>query len=533
MTKNPYHVLGSSIPPMLGRADLFRRIEQHLLKPQPEHVSVVGPKHYGKSVLLRHLAGTHRTGSDGYLTTAYVDLRNDTPDSDSSFMTRLAKDLKAALDPVRPDLSEYIDLEDEAIYEVLDDLLGEINEAEVRLLVVLDRFDVIARTEFTSTLLSQIRALAQHASLRLVTGSRRPLRELSRTEESRTSNLWGIFHDPPIRVTALDDTDLIGFVRPLEDAGCVVEGSARKEVANWTGGVPVLVCALLRNVWDEYGETRVAKPEIDRAAELMLEGRSQLLPDLWDDSDVETRGDLSKLSEGVIPRAELSDSRRRTLEDRGFGRVSGKHVQGTCGLMKRYAKAQAPALEDMAGLFGTSAGFESNIRSMLELRLKQVGRNVDRVLHDYVHRAVTEIDTPELAINGIRGIVERGLVLIWQAELASDKTLPEEWLDEWKRAGLKNLPEDQGRLPRKRGRQCSVLRLITGTDRTRRLSRCVTKTTCLLVDHLQSVGDFGQHCSDFPETKVTMGFAAGVVLSAISLVESLTADLSRTEDAGS
>ena len=533
MTTNPYQVLGSSIPPMLGRAELLRRIEQHLLKPQPEHVSVVGPKHYGKSVLLRHLAGIHRTEPAGFLTTAYIDLRNDTPDSDRSFMTRLAKDLKAALDPVRPDLSEYIDLEDEAIYEVLDDILGDIKESGARILAVLDRFDVIARTEFTSTLLSQIRALAQIGSLILVAGSRRPLSDLGRTEESRTSDLWGIFHDSPVRVTALDDADWLDFLRPLEDAGCKVEESARKEVANWTGGVPVLVCALLRSVWDECRETRVAKPEIDRAAEMMLEGRSQLLPDLWDDADVETRGDLSKLSKGVIPRAELSDSRRRTLEDRGFGRMSGSHFRGTCGLMKCYAKAQAPAVENMARLFGTVAGFENNIRSMLELRLKQVGQNADPVLHDYVRRAVTEIDTPELAINGIRGIVERGLSLIWQAELPSDETLPEEWLDEWKHAGLMNLPEDRGRLPRGSGRKCSVLRLITGTDSTRRLSRYVTKTTYLLVDHLQSVGHLGQHRSDSPEAKVTMGFAAGVVLSAISLVESLTADLSRTEDTAS
>ena len=367
----------------------------------------------------------------------------------------------------------------------------------------------------------------------MVAGSRRPLSEMGRTEESRTSDLWGIFHDSPVRVTALDDADWLDFLRPLEDAGCEVEESARKEVANWTGGVPVLVCALLRSVWDECRETRVAKPEIDRAAEMMLEGRSQLLPDLWADADVETRGDLSKLSEGVIPRAELSNSRRRTLEDRGFGRMSGNHFRCTCDLMKRYAKAQAPAVENMARLFGTVAGFENNIRSMLELRLKQVGQNVDTVLHDYVRRAVTEVDRPELVVNGIRGIVERGLSLIWQAELPSDKTFPEEWLGDWKFGGVKKLPEDRGKLPRERGRQCSVFRLITGTDRTRRLSRYVTKTTYLLVDHLQSVGDFGQHRSDFPEAKVTMGFAAGVVLSAISLVESLTADLSRTEDTAS
>ena len=70
---------------------------------------------------------------------------------------------------------------------------------------------------------------------------------------------------------------------------------------------------------------------------------------------------------------------------------------------------------------------------------------------------------------------------------------------------------------------------MTGTEKVRRQSRYVTKTTCLLMDHLQSVGNFGQHRSDFPETKVTVGFAASIVLAAMALVESLTADLSSPE----
>ena len=51
VTVNPYQILGSMIPLMLGRAALVQRIENHLSKPTPDHVSVVGPKHYGKSVL--------------------------------------------------------------------------------------------------------------------------------------------------------------------------------------------------------------------------------------------------------------------------------------------------------------------------------------------------------------------------------------------------------------------------------------------------------------------------------------------------
>ena len=97
-----------------------------------------------------------------------------------------------------------------------------------------------------------------------------------------------------------------------------------------------------------------------------------------------------------------------------------------------------------------------------------------------------------------------------------------------------NFHDDRGKLPRGYGPQCNILRLATGTDRVQRKSRYVTRTTYLLIDHLQSVGDFGQHRGDFPEAQVTIGFAAAVVLTAIALVESLTADLQREHkpDAG-
>ena len=87
------------------------------------------------------------------------------------------------------------------------------------------------------------------------------------------------------------------------------------------------------------------------------------------------------------------------------------------------------------------------------------------------------------------------------------------------------MPDDGDKLPQGSGAQCGVLRRITGTDRVRRQSRYVTKTTSLLVDHLQSVGSFGQHREDYPETNVSIGFAAASILAAIALVENLTADL--------
>ena len=530
MTENPYRTVGPSIPPMLGRASLVRQIERHLLKPSPDHVSVVGPAHYGKSVLLRHLADSHRRESEVFLTTVHIDLRYHTPTSDAAFKRRFAEEIKAALRAERPQIAEYLEFEEEAIHESLDLVFTDLDGEGKRLLVVLDGFDKVLRDgELTRNLWDQLRSLAQKSSLRLVTGSRRPLRELCRTEESRTSDFWEIFYDTPIRVGALeDDSDWESFLQPLLDAGGVVDEPARKEIVNWTGGVPWLVCALLRRLWEQGPETaRLSKPEIDQAAEAVLEEQRELLAELWDDCDMELRADLGAIATGETP-AKLSDRRRRALESRGFGRVSKNRLRGSCRLMQHYAAQQAPALSGLKHLFGTALGFETHIRSLLELRLAQVaGPEVDRDLCGFVRSAVRDIEPePAHALIWVRSIADRALALVWKAEgLPRDRTLPLHW----RNAGVTGLPDNEDKLPDGSGPQCGVLRQITGTGQIRRQSRCVTKTTCLLIDHLQSVGSFAQHREG---TDISIGFAAVSVLAAISLIESLTADLHRQEGTG-
>lgn len=288
------------------------------------------------------------------------------------------------------------------------------------------------------------------------------------------------------------------------------------------------MCALLRRLWNLRGE--LSKREIDQAAEAVLDEQRVLLGALWDDCAVELREDLATLASTEVSRADLSEHRLRDVQERGFGRMAGTRLRGACRLMQRYAEQQAPAIANLKRLFGSSSGFETNIRPALEMRLEQVATpRTDRLLRDFVGRAVRDLDeNPELAVNVVRGIATRALALVWEAELPLDQTLPSDWINEWKYAGVK-FADDQGKLPRGYGAQCNILRLATGTEKVRRQSRYVTKTTYLLIDHLQSVGDFGQHRPDFPETRVTVGFAASVVLAAIALVESLTADLSSAD----
>lgn len=428
MTANPYRVLGPSVPRMLGRSALVRRIESHLSRASPDHVSVVGPAYYGKSVLLEHVADAYRADSRHYLTTVSIDLRHAGIRSDGDFKRSLAEALKGALRPHRANVAEYLDIEEENVHELLGLVFDDLASEPSRVLVVLDGFDhVLAGADLTRTLWDQLRTLAQKPSLRLVAGSRLPLREVCRTEESRTSDFWEIFNPMPVRVGVLDDQDLEAFMEPLSDGGCTLDGSARKEIANWTGGVPLLVCALLGRVWNvRDGTSTLSKPDVDQAAEAVLDEQRDLLGALWDDCDVELRADLAKLASAEVSRADLSERRLRGVVDRGYGRMAGTRLRGACRLMQRYAEQQEPAIENLKRLFGSSSGFETNIRSALEMRLEQVVTpRTDRLLRDFVNRAVRDLDeNPELAVNVVRGIATRALALVWEAELPPDQTLP-------------------------------------------------------------------------------------------------------------
>jgi hypothetical protein len=154
-------------------------------------------------------------------------------------------------------------------------------------------------------------------------------------------------------------------------------------------------------------------------------------------------------------------------------------------------------------------------------------------LHGYVEQAIRHLQPePRHSTVWVRSIADRVLDLIWEKELRDGVTLPESWIVAWQRAGIQHLPDDgHGRVPSERGRQLRLLRYATGSGvggrSLKRLTRWVTKPTALLVEHLQSVGNFGQHQDD----AVTSSFAVSTCNSAIALCESLASDL-RIEQEG-
>lgn len=524
MNDNPYKVFGVGISTMLGRERLFEELCQHLTKSRPDHMCVVGPPMFGKSVLLNHLACHFNNRGDQFVTSVYWDLRHVTPLTDDQFRRRFAQRVKIGLQSVRSELAEYLELEDEGISDLLHLVFDEMQSKEVRLLAVLDGFDhVLKGSGITRNLWDELLSLCRMTSLRLVTGSRSRLRELCKTEESRTSDFWEIFYDTPLQVGCFEEHDWDGFLKPFGSRGVKFDGSAKKEISNWTGGVPVLAVALAGRLLVETSDgATLSKQDVDDVAKATFEERRGLLEALWDGCDMEIRSDLAELAGRDVPRSEISDGRRRDLELRGFARSSGNKLRSSCRLMAQYARQQADEVNNLQRLFGSAERFEVNIRSLLELRLSQITA-VDSRLLGFVKNAVRELHPdPTQSTTWARSIAERALDLIWKAELPPDRSLP----DEWKFVGIEF--DERGKLPRRRGRQCGILRRITGTEEHDPVSKFITRPTSLLVDHIQSVGDFGQHRQGIT---VSTLIAASFCLSAIALCESLSNDLATHKDA--
>ena len=242
------------------------------------------------------LERTRRTTTRKHLlniATSYVDLRHAPPSDDASFRKRFAEVVKRhwlkqtpakriTSIPTMSDSTSGVDL-----------AFQDLERRQARLLVILDGFDhVLAGVGITRNLWDQLRSLAQRSSLCLVTGSRRPLRELCRTEESRTSDFWEIFYPNPVVIKP----DLFGpedwdeLLAPFSTNGIELEGGARTELQNWSGGVPVLSAGLLALLGNGASTgASISKPLVDEIAAEVLAQPPAYLEQLWDDCDHDLR----------------------------------------------------------------------------------------------------------------------------------------------------------------------------------------------------------------------------------------------------
>jgi hypothetical protein len=272
MTDNPYQILGPTPAHLRGREVILQRLLRGVSKASPDHLSVIGPRRYGKTVLLQGFKTRVQSGQGGYLVCALIDLRHNTPRTDHDFRKLLAEHVGGALFGLGSDLADYVRPAEEVTQDDLELLFGELDDRNQRVLLVLDGFDAVLQSpQITRNWWDNFRDLAKHTSLCLTTGSRAPLRELCVTEGSQTSDFWAIFDTAPVRVLAFAEDDWDSLLLPFAERGAAVDQSARRELVNWSGGVPMLVAGLLHVLYAQTEEqSTIGKEHVDRAAQTLL-----------------------------------------------------------------------------------------------------------------------------------------------------------------------------------------------------------------------------------------------------------------------
>jgi hypothetical protein len=268
----------------------------------------------------------------------------------------------------------------------------------------------------------------------------------------------------------------------------------------------------------------VDNQSVNTAALAALEKVNGVLNYLWCDCP-ETAKDIYRhlLGHGETTAASLGISEKACLEEKGFLKISSNKASAGCRLLEHYIKNQGDNSGSIVRLFSSWDDYQGNIRGLLELRLGQL-TSLDASLRRYIQRSIEDIpDHPEVCLSSMRGIVDRALDLIWDAELGSDKTIPTEWFSEWQYKGEKGAENYwNNKFPSKRGHQIRLLQLITGTQESPPKARKVTKNTFALTSSAHGFGDFGQHIDGI---EIPAGVAVSAVMVCLELAACLEKEL--------
>lgn len=478
---NPYELNPNTPTALHGRAKLYRGVLAALTKPTPDHVSLVGPRFNGKTMILRRLVADDAVRG-AFVEVVYWDLRHATPRDDDSFRRAFAAQLAAALRGRRDDL-----IDGELDYTWLTsalDMLAE--ESGRRVFVVLDGIDAVLQARaVTRQVWDNLKALGDRG-ITFACGSRERLVDLCDAESS-TSDFWDMFTTVQA-VGPFDESDWPALLAPLA-ARRAIEESGRKALVAWTGGNPRLVCELLHQLYAGVGT--VTKREVDTEAEALLRERHDTLSALWKrECDEETRGVLCDLAaEQPLPLNRVPLAVRDRLGSMGFVSVAPTSLRMSCGLMAQFAKDRGATANHLRRLFAEEQDHARNIGAALELRLAQV-RGGDAELRKYTGLALRALspDDPMGPWRLFRDIVDRALWLVFAAECASDGRLPDAW-----KAPLGDKYPSNGKPPKKRGMSCRCLDLATGNEENEPAARYVTKRTFVLLDALSTAGDVMNH----------------------------------------
>lgn len=526
MTDLRFPILGSVVPAMVGRAAIMDRVWRALTKPSPSHLSIVGPRHAGKTVFLHALAARARDAAAPYSVTMIWDLAHLTPTSDEEFFAGLSKRMAAELRRVEGStFSTYADHIEGGLYAELREALEALDGEGASILLLLDGLDrPLAADTLTRNLWDQLRELASLPSLRIVTGSRARLRELIRSAATATSDFWGIFDPNPVLLGPLDDADVREAIARCE-LGPPGPG-AEAELRNWSGCFPPLLLGLLNAVdADGHGAAALTPDRVNAAASSALTSLQDVLADMWEICPEATKDAYRELADiRQRPTDVVGREHRERLVSLGMAREDAARLHAGCRLLERFVAERRADEGSVARLFRLPDGYGKHIGSVLSLRLNQIVP-LNRELRRAVDRSIGDLpDFPGQALTNLRNLAERSFALVWAAEFGPEKKIPAHVFGHWRERGVRRI-EDFERLdvPGEIRRQARLLQLYVGAEQNvNRQARYVSRQTFQLLDAVVGFGNYGQHTEG---EEVGLGTAVAAVIVALELSARLAAEL--------
>ena len=520
MGERLFPILGTTVPPMLGREAILKRLTSALTKRTPDHLQVVGPRFSGKTVTLHELARRMGGGEAPYSAVVMWDLGHQTPTSDEEFLQRLGEELASTLQAKHSEYAEYLRSLESNRYQGIAEVLEHLKTDECKVLAILDGFDKpLSNGRLSRNLWDQLRELALKPSLRLVTASRGKLSELLRSPEAQTSDFWGIFDPSPVRIGCFDEADMHAVIARLE--GLEFSGGALTELWNATNGYPILLLEVLNVAKENLAPGPVSDKDVRSLCDRAFREVRDNLKILWESCPTTSQDLFRRVEkEQTVGRRGITYSDAEILVERGFVQESGDKFQRPSKLLSELLAESPEQGNEHARLFGDAESYLEHFRGVAERRIEHIEK-IDPTLKRYLQLGISELPShPEVFLSNVRGIVERGFELIWTAELR-EKRIPSEWMAIWKRNQVPRVEEWETKFP-PGGQRVRLLQLMTGTERTDACAKHISKSTYGLMNAIHTFGDFGQHREG---AVVDPGFAYAVLLLCIELAASLAREL--------
>jgi hypothetical protein len=502
---------------MIGRFNIIERLKNNYTKKSPSHLSVVGSRFSGKSVLLNALAeNIRRDESSPFEVVVLWDLGHQTPINNEDFLRTMCKKIGSKLRSVNKEWGEILLASDDP-YDDLREVIEQLASEKVNILMLWDGFDKpLSSGKLTRNLWDQLRALAQSSSLRLITASRKPLHKLIRDEDSVASDFWNIFDPNSVIVGVFDEDDKNTVLKKLNNIE--FDKGSKKELINWTGGFPPLYLLVINQL---LALTHVDNIAVEEAAKTVLgNSASGILEDLWKDCPASTKELFLHLVEkSEIPISETSSEERNGLIEKGFGKTSSNKIIKNCRLMEHHIRNQKEVIDSVARLFKEHDDYQKNIKPVLEHRLNQI-KNIDNRLKELIERCIEDIPkNPEDCLKNMRGILDRALNFIVNKEFPEQHKIPSDWIAEWQYDGRKIDANET--FPNTTNKKLYLIQSMTGAypgQKTPPKAKYANKASYCFLDNIKSYGDYGHHSDGqiiLVETAVT------AIMTCIELAASL------------